>query len=494
MPLSPSLSLPPPIKPSPLLEVKHLSLEELALPREHDLCFNCNEKFHRGHCCTSKVFLLIADEDEGFSLDNPDLNLSPDPPDPPTVPSTQISLHIMEGHLALETLRLLGLIAEHQVLILVDGDSTHKFVQEHLVQSLGLPIRVLVGNGHQLHCNLVCEAVLIQVQGVTFTANLHVLSLYGANLVLGVQWLKSLGLVLIDYNALTMKFYHNERLIELKRDTNATLHPLTPPELHRLIRTEGVSAFYHISLISTELPSCPTTIAYLSPYIQTIFSHFDFLVQPPTSLPPSRPTNHHIHLLPNSEPINVRPYRYLHFQKQKIKNQVASMLQKGLILPSTSPFPSLVLLVRKHDGTWRFCVDYRALNAIMIKDRFPIPTIDDLFGELGGVTCFLKLDLLQGYHQILMHEADVYKIAFRTHHMHYEFRVMPFGLCNAPSSFQATMNSVFNPYLCKFIIVFFYDILVYSKTFCDHLNHLTKAFQVLLNGQFFLKLSKCSFA
>ena len=263
-----------------------MSLEELALRREHDLCFNCNEKFHRGHCCTSKVFLLIADEDEGFSLDNPDLDLSPDPPDPPTVPLTQISLHIMEGHLALETLQLLGLIAEHQVLILVDGDSTHNFVQEHLVQSLGLPIRVLVGNDHQLHCNLVCEAVLIQVQGVTFTANLHVLSLSGANLVLGVQWLKSLGLVLIDYNALTMKFFHNERLIELKRDTNATLHPLTPPQLHRLIRTEGVSAFYHISLISTELPSCPTTIAYLPPYIQTIFFHFDFLVQPPTSLPP----------------------------------------------------------------------------------------------------------------------------------------------------------------------------------------------------------------
>ena len=123
-----------------------------------------------------------------------------------------------------------------------------------------------------------------------------------------------------------------------------------------------------------------------------------------------------------------------------------------------------------------------------------IPIIDKLLDDLGAMCRFLKLDLLHGYHQILMNEDDVSKMTFRTHHGHYEFRVMPFGLYNAPSSFQATMNTIFCPYLRQFIIVFFDDILIYIRTFVEHLVHLEKGFQVLMDEIFFLKLSKCSFA
>lgn len=147
------------------------------------------------------------------------------------------------------------------------------------------------------------------------------------------------------------------------------------------------------------------------------------------------------------------------------------MLQNGLIHPSTSLFSSLIILVRKQDISWRFCIDYHAVNAITMKDRFPIPTIDELLDELGGATWFSKLDLLHGYHQLLMHEDDISKTSFHIHHGHFEFRVMSFGLCNAPSSFQAMTNAIFRPYLCHFIIVFFNDILIFSKTLKDHVTH-----------------------
>nr|GFB72406.1 putative reverse transcriptase domain, aspartic peptidase domain protein [Tanacetum cinerariifolium] len=189
-------------------------------------------------------------------------------------------------------------------------------------------------------------------------------------------------------------------------------------------------------------------------------------------LPSAREIEFSIDLIHGTKPILKAPYRMAPFELKELKEQLQKMLENGFIRPSVSPWGAPVLFVKKKDGSMPLCIDYRELNRITIRNRYPLSRIDDLFDQLQGAKYFSKIDLRSGYHQLHVKDQDISKTAFRIRYGHYEFLVMPFGLTNAPAVFMDLMNRIFHEYLDKFVIVFIDDILIYSKSEEEHEKHL----------------------
>lgn len=249
----------------------------------------------------------------------------------------------------------------------------------------------MVANGDRVPCSGIARDVAIRIGDEFFFIDCYSIPLDCYDMVLGIKWLRTLGPILWDLDDLCMAYtQHGKRVFWMGIGSTRWDIP----------STSRVYAMRHSE----------------ADMLGLLLQRFNDVFADPSGLPPARSCDHRIHLKPNTEPVAVRPYRYPQLQKDELEAQCQQMLQQGIIRPSTSPFSAPALLVKKQDGSWRFCVDYQALNDATVKDKFPIPVVEELLDELHGAKLFTKLDLKSGYHQVRVHPDDIAKTTFCTHH------------------------------------------------------------------------------
>ena len=469
--------------------------------RAKGLCFWCDEKYENGHKCKGKRPQLFHievedDEEEGQEEGEEEGGVT-------EVMCAQISLQALDGNCNFHTMRMVGQHNRRPLHVLLDSGSTHNFLDSTTAARLNCkietvaPMWVKVADGGQLKCDSITRDFEWKMQGYTFTADLLILPLSGSDAVMGIQWFTILGPVLWDFKNLTMEFKHAGRKVKLRGATTKRLKGIQPGQLHKLMQNTGELSMMQVlpekGHANPKLET-PEVEGAIHEDISCLLQQFATLFEPFTDLPPVRDKfDHRIPLKEGTQAINIRPYRYPATQKSVIEVLVQELLDQGLIRDSNNPFSAPIVLVKKKDGGWRMCIDYRAINKVTVKDKFPIPIIEELLDELQGTSYFSKIDLKSGYHQIRMNEDDIHKTAFKTHFGHFEYLVMPFGLTNAPSTFQSLMNYVFKPYLRKFVLVFFDDILVYSPSWEQHIDHLQMVLNTMKSHSLHANLKKCSF-
>ncbi|GKD49207.1 ty3-gypsy retrotransposon protein [Tanacetum coccineum] len=382
----------PPVKPLP--QIKKLSPAEMQLRREKGLCFTCDETYTWNHKCPNKQYMVLLtsneDVDPSQVIDSLDVPTENHPDD--EVLDHHLSLNAYHGSPGVATIRFSGTINGTTVQVLLDGGSSDNYITPRVAMHARLPVepaanlKVLIGNGMFLKAEGFINSTPLYIQGHLVQFPAYVLPVWGADIILGASWLATIGSHIADYRTSTIKFYMADKFITLVGDQS-----LTPTKAHyhhfkRMTATDAIAEAYTIQCFTLDTlndvsSSLPDTTP---PDLANVLHDFASVFSLPKGLPPARSHDHSIVLKDGVNAVKVRPYRYPVCQKTQIEKMVTDMLTEGLIQPSTSPFSAPVLLVRKKDGTWRFCTDYRALNAATIKDSFPMPTVDELLDELHG--------------------------------------------------------------------------------------------------------------
>ena len=410
---------------------------------------------------------------------------------------------------------------------------------------------VHLANGTTQDSSLLLPSQHFALSSYSDNATFHVTSLQGFDAILGKPWLDCLQ-PSITWSSNSMTIQHRGHTHFISATTTTHKHPgfLSLAQIKTLAKEEGAEMFLlHLrtlptpspppsppppppeppppllfpptsppSPLSFPTPPLPSPIASPSPppsppptaspsppspsppsppWLEALLAEFASTLPAATTelpFPPERAIDHKIELTPGSSPPNRPIYSMSQDELAELKRHLIALLSRAHIRPSTSPYGAPILFVRKKDGSLRLCVDYRGLNNITVKNRYPLPRVDELLDRLHGATVFSKIDLRHGYHQIRIDPEDIPKTAFRTRYGHFEYTVMPFGLTNAPATFQRLMHDIFRPHLDSFIIIYLDDILVFSRNMEEHQDHLRTTLSTLAANHLYANTGKCHFA
>ncbi|GKB10127.1 putative reverse transcriptase domain-containing protein [Tanacetum coccineum] len=433
------------------------------------VCYECSERGHKSNACPKR-----ADRQGGnvrcqaYVIHNAKHNQGP---------------NVVTGTF---------LLNNRYVTILFDSGADKSFMDvrfSHLLDikpaKLNTSYEVELTDGKVVCTNTVLKGYTLNLLDHLFDIDLMPIELGTFDVIIGMDWLVERDVVIVCGKKEVHVPYKNKTLV-IKSDSGASRVKVISCIKARKYIERGSQLF--LAQVTEQEPSKKQLQDV--PVIRNFPEVFpdDF-----PGLPPPRQVEFRIELVPGAAPVARAPYRLAPSELKELSDQLKELLEKGFIRPSSSPWGAPVLFVKKKDGSFRMCIDYRELNKLTVKNRYPLPRIDDLFDQLQGSSVYSKIDLRSGYHQLRIREEDIPITAFRTRYGHYEFQVMPFGLTNAPAVFMDLMNRVCKPYLDKFVIVFIDDILIYSKNKEEHEKHLKIILELLKKEQLYAKFSKCDF-
>jgi hypothetical protein len=477
--------------------------------------------------------------------------IPPKPPDPPAPQQCNTASHSLAGIRSVTPLQLPATLLTYPLHALIDSGSSGDFISSTFVQNHNIPTQaspqtsvVILADGTRQETSRMVASASLSIASYKTEVDLMVLPLEQYDIILGMPWLEHVN-PRIDWKRKELGLNVAGQTLSIHTDTEpkkptkvrkqkqkqkptsaivvddppsheAAAAQVAPPAASKsnALRTYFLSVLQfkkearrnredvYLCLVRTadaepaeEDKKKSKEDQELQRMAEEMMEEYKdvFPAELPAGLPPKRSIEHKIELVLGSQPTSRGVYRMSTAELDELKKQLQELTDLGFIRPSESPYGAPVLFVKKKDGVLRMCVDYRALNKVTIKNKYPLPHMSELFDQTQGAKYFSKIDLRSGYHQVRIADEDVPKTAFRTRYGHFEFMVLPFGLTNAPATFMHLMQTIFRPFLDEFVIVFLDDVLIYSKTLEEHKKHIEMVLDLLRLHKLYAKKSKCEF-